>query len=304
MTVTVQLRGGLGNQLFQYAAGFSVSMRHRTDLRIDVSLLPAKTVDRGGVRRWPEEISSFAHSGQIVDRAGGSSSRRRVLQSLAGRERAIGDSGLAALHGGRVYARESTDDLGAFERLSANARINAYCGTPAFFASVADIVAEQVRTVREPGEWYRTQQARIIEERPIALHVRWGDYLNLKHVYGTVGAGYYSRAIRVIADRHGPDRPIWLYSDDPDGAAEYLSDEVQIANIVRPDARSTTLENLLLLSSSSALVCANSSFSWWAAFLSRNPLGTIVFPRPMFGACGPAEPKDLLDSDWIQVGRD
>lgn len=53
MTVVVQLRGGLGNQLFQYAAGVSVSSRHQTDLDIDVSLLPAHTVSRGGVRRWP-----------------------------------------------------------------------------------------------------------------------------------------------------------------------------------------------------------------------------------------------------------
>jgi hypothetical protein len=136
----------------------------------------------------------------------------------------------------------------------------------------------------------------------VAIHVRWGDYLNLRHVYGTVPAAYYGRALALLTEATG-DRPVWLFSDDPEGAAEYLRGTVDIARVVEPSAASTALENLLLLSSASGLACANSSFSWWAAYLAEGAR-VVVFPRPLFAEGGPPEPKNWLKADWIQIGRE
>ena len=304
MSVIVQLRGGLGNQLFQYAAGYTVAQRTGAELLLDTALLPAATVDIGGVRRWPEQLSGFAHSGRFVDGSKGSAVRKRVMQSLAGRERALGDSRGGFALGRGVYAHETREDPAAFAALTGSSRINSYCTDPAMFAGVADELAQQVRSLRSPGSWYTDQVAAIEAERPIALHVRWGDYLTLSHVFGEVSADYYRRALALLAREHGSERPVWLFSDDPEGAAAFLGPHLPIARAVAAPAESTALENLLLLSHADAFVCANSTFSWWAAFLSRAAAGSVVFPRPLFAVTGPPEPKNWLSPDWIQLGRD
>lgn len=303
MTVAVQLRGGLGNQLFQYAAGYALSTRHGTDLQLNTALLPPSTVDRGGVRRWPEQVTSFDHAGSIVDSTGGSAARKRIAQSLAGRERALGDSRFRAALGARVYARETVEDIPAFERLPGDARINAYCNSWRYFADEAAEVSRQVRTLSDPSTWFTGLSVELDAARPIAVHVRWGDYLNLRHVYGTIGVGYYQRAVARVVAVTG-ERPLWVFSDDPEGAAGFLRAGLELDRVVVAPAESSPLENLLLLSRAAGIVCANSSFSWWAAFLSAGTPGSIVFPRPLFATEGPAEPKEWLTSEWIQVGRD
>lgn len=302
VTVIVQLRGGLGNQLFQYAAGYALSKKVSTDLLLDTVLLPESTVDRGGVRRWPEQISSFTHSGQFFD-SGRSPGRRRIAQSLAGIERSVGDSRFRGLLGCATYARESFDDVVSFDRLPESSRINAYCNSRRFFSSESSVIAAQVTTLVKPGDWFSATLAEMRVEQPIAIHVRWGDYLNLRHVYGTVAPSYYARAIAQVSRVIG-ERPIWLFSDDPAGAASFLAPIIALDRVINSPTESTPLENLILLSKAAGLVCANSSFSWWAAFLSSVAPGAVVFPRPLFGETGPPEPKDWLDAEWIQVGRD
>ena len=273
------------------------------ELLIDTALLPRAETVRGGVRRWTEQISGFEHIGDFIDTAGNSPVRRRVVQSLSGRERSLGDSSLGGLFAGRVYAHESRDDLAEFAALRSGARINAYCNSMRFFEAHQSAVRDQVRAIRSPGEWYLAQKVKLQSEGAVALHVRWGDYLNLKLVFGTVPPSYYQRGLELLGRLHG-DRPVWLFSDDPAGAAEYLRGTVSVAHIVEAPAQSSALENLLLLSAASGMVGANSSFSWWAAFLSRKADSSFVFPRPLYADGGPPEPKEWLIPDWMQIGRE
>ena len=303
MSVTVQLRGGLGNQLFQYAAGFAASERLDTPLLLDRSLLPPATISRNGISRWPEQISSFAHAGRFIGEPGGTTFGKRAQRYRFQLERSVGDSRFARTLGARVYARESRENAARFAAVTgARLRINAYCSAPAFFASQSDVVAGQVRSIREPGDWFVAEAARLADAGAIALHVRWGDYLNLRHIYGEISPAYYRRAIDLLERQFGGGRPVWLFSDDPDGASEFLSSAITIDHVAESPEHSTPLENLLLLSGASALVGANSTFSWWAAFLGDRPDGSEVFPRPLFGPAGPPEPRDWLLPGWVQLG--
>ena len=304
MSVVVQLRGGLGNQLFQYAAGVGLSTRLETELLLDRSLLPPVSHTRNGISRWPEQISSFEHAGHFVGQPGGQDLRSRASRYRAQLERTIGDSRWSRTLGRRVYARETLEDAAAFERNALTTRrINAYCSAPVFFEPYGDTVAAQIQAVREPGEWFLAERERLRQAGAIALHVRWGDYLNLRAVYGEIPASYYRRAVEVIERTVGTGRPVWLFSDDAAGASAFLEGAVRLDHVVDPPEESTPLENLLLLGSASALVGANSTFSWWAAFLADAAPGSVVFPRPLFGPAGPPEPRDWLRPDWLQLGR-
>lgn len=304
MSVTVLLRGGLGNQLFQYAAGYAKSVALDVPLLLDTVLLPRAEVSLGGVRRWTEQISAFAHAGSFIDSSKGSAARKRLRQSTAGWQRQIGDSRLGFLNGKNVYAHETRNDTTELRAMTSRAVINSYCYSPAFFGDVTVPIIEQVTALAHPGVWYLETKQQMDELLPVALHVRWGDFLNLTHVYGSISAAYYRRGVELVNALAASGRPVWLFSDDPDGASAFLAPHIEISRVVAPPPESCPLENLLLLSGSSALVAANSSFSWWAALLSQRPGRPVVFPRPLFAPTGPPEPKEWLIPEWIQIGRD
>lgn len=304
MTVTVQLRGGLGNQLFQYAAGYALSQKTNSTLLLDTGLLPMATVNRGGVSLWPEQISTFAHEGLIQSPTAYSPRSTRIRQSVAGFERQLGDRNLYGFRGNSVFAYESGETLERFNRLTPGARINAYCNSPKFFEGFEQNLITQIRTLVSPTDWYLNNLAQISDEKPLFLHVRWGDYLNLKHVYGEISPGYYSRSVDLMRELSHEDRPIWLSSDDPVGASDFLKSHLSIDRVLDSPPSSPPLETVLLMGAGSGLVAANSSFSWWAAFVGgHNHDFDVVFPRPLFGNGGPAEPKQWLLDGWLQRGR-
>lgn len=304
MTITVQLRGGLGNQLFQYAAGFALSQKTNSNLILDTGLLPMATVNQGGVSIWPEQISTFNHSGTIATPLSNTARKTRIRQSVAGIERQLGDRKLYGFRGRSVFAYESGESLAKFERLSARSRINSYCNSPAYFSGYEKQIFLQITSLISPTEWYLSTREVIEKEQPLFLHVRWGDYLNLKHVYGEISPKYYAHSVNLLSQLSGVERPIWLSSDDPQGASKFLGSHIDIDRILDSPAESRPLETVLLMGTGSGLVAANSSFSWWSAFVGGHQKQfDVVFPRPLFGNNGPAEPKDWLLDDWLQRGR-
>jgi hypothetical protein len=294
----------LGNQLFQYAAGYALSQKTNSTLFLDTGLLPISTVKRGGVSLWPEQISTFAHQGVIQTPKVHSPGSTRIRQSLAGLERQLGDRNLYGFRGASVFAYEQGESLERFNRLTSKARINAYCNSPRFFAGFEQSLVTQIRTLVSPTDWYSKNLAQISDEKPLFLHVRWGDYLNLKHVYGEIRPEYYSRSVALLRELSHQGRPVWLSSDDPVGASDFLKSHLSIERVLASPPSSPPLETLLLMGAGSGLVAANSSFSWWAAFVGgQNKDFEVIFPRPLFGDAGPAEPKDWLLDSWLQRGR-
>lgn len=301
MAVTVHLRGGLGNQLFLYAAGYAMSKRLDVPLLLDLSLLPDISSSNGEVSRWPEQISLFNHEGTFIFPTQ-NKILKRLKESFLGVERQLGDRGFSGLVGKHVYAYEANESFEKFLSANNHFRINAYCTGYKYFSSSHEEIARQIWDVRNPSQWYIETSQEIKSIRPIAVHVRWGDYKNLKHVYGEISPNYYVRATERISNIVG-NRPIWLFSDQPTETFNFLKQHLNIQKVVQPSGDSTPLENLLLLAQAEGLVAANSTFSWWAAFLSGNPGDNIIFPRPLYAVSGPPEPKEWLLPDWNQIGR-
>lgn len=302
MTVTVQLRGGLGNQLFQYATGLEISLAFDKELIIDESLLPLSDINQTQVTLRSNQISSFDHSGS-VRRIHFSKNRNKTFQRLYGLERLIGETNLHKMQEiCGIYAREGSSN---FVQLKPNRRlrINAPCINPSFFPSVRDRLISELRSPVNPTHWFTNQLQKAKAEKPIGVHLRLGDYQNLKKVYGEPSRNYYQNAIRLILEHQKTvNRPIWLYSDNPAGALDFFSEHISFDEVMLSPEESRPIESLLLLSESSSIVAANSTYSWWAAFLSQND-GLTIFPRPLFGLDGPSEPKSFLLEDWIQLGR-
>jgi hypothetical protein len=133
---------------------------------------------------------------------------------------------------------------------------------------------------------------------PILLHVRLTDYL-AEDSFGVPDKSYYLESLRILKET-GIDKPVWVFSDDIESAKKHLSgveEEFQL-NFFE-SAKLSDVENWHLMRRFSAYVIANSSYSWWAAFLRKDQSTVVIYPQPWFR--DGEEPRDLFPLDWIPI---
>ncbi len=95
--------------------------------------------------------------------------------------------------------------------------------------------------------------------------------------------------------------PVWLFSDEPDAALEWLKPQVRPDRVVSPPVGSHSLESMLLMSLMRALVIANSTYSRWAAFIGETQGRPVVAPQPSWASDVHEEPRDALLPGWLTL---
>lgn len=152
-------------------------------------------------------------------------------------------------------------------------------------------------TLTNPSERLDSFKIRAAEQKPIVVHVRRGDY-RYEDNFGLLGPKYYQLAFEYLRSQNKIET-IWLFSDEPDYAltlmpAEYLA-LVEVIPVLDEHPAST----LELMRLGSAYVIANSSFSWWAAILSKNNKPLVVAPNKWFK--NQDSPIGLIPEHWKVV---
>lgn len=296
--ITMSLMGGLGNQLFQMATGLEVARRAGTTLALDLSWFQqSRRRSADGLVLRPYELQGIADDIPKIDLPQG-----RVGE-LANHIRDV-----AVRRGSRMINRlpilvrsESGVDFDpAIFNVQSGTHLWGYFASWRYFPTVANEVRQRILDSPRLSEWAQDQSSLATTSRAIALHVRRGDYLTLSGTYGHVAPDYYSRALGLIRALHH-DGPVWLYSDDPDGAAAFLDGAVDVDEVVRPPSGSSSLDSLVAMSGAAALVIANSTFSWWAAFVGDTPARPVIAPRPMWASKDLPESRDTLLPTWLAV---
>ena len=127
-----------------------------------------------------------------------------------------------------------------------------------------------------------------------SIHVRRDDYLKYPEVHSFPGMEYYREAVsRMKAEGY---ENFLVFSDDVKWCREnFIGSEYKFS-----EKNSRNYEDLFLMSLCSSHIIANSSFSWWGAWLSRNPHKIVIAPRRWFGEKGPQR-HDIIPKKWIQI---
>jgi len=142
----------------------------------------------------------------------------------------------------------------------------------------------------------------ISEERIIALHIRGTDYLKLSELYGQLNSQYYQSGIHTLRENYEELRDcqkIWVFSDDIIQAKRVIGDSMQIDKFVGPDEGLCDCLQMLLMAMADGLVCANSTYSWWAAKFSGSQ-GKVIFPKIYMKNRSAAE-LGLIQEDWHSI---
>ena len=286
--ITVRLIGGLGNQLFGYYAGAALAAKHDATLRLDTSWT------RHGITDHGIEILRFALPGEWISNE---SLRARLSApgTIPGRAWAKAIREVPAL--GRPLriheARGVGHDPTLFDQ-PPGTRLRGYFQSWRTVQNAVDSGYPRRPNLKQPSGWLQQIIERAERERPLAVHVRRGDYLKVDE-FGLLGPSYYEAAIDRLRSE-GVSGPIWLFSDHPEAAGQALGRHAEDAQpITSPDGPAT---EMLAMSYAAGNVIANSTFSWWGASMNA-PRTPVIAPDPWFASGPPVD--GLIPPEWTRL---
>jgi glycosyltransferase involved in cell wall biosynthesis len=163
----------------------------------------------------------------------------------------------------------------------------------------SDFASRELREIKLLGD----EQNLELTPRPnrdsliLVVHVRLGDY-RLEKDFGVLDKCYYDRAFEFVSSKMKFDQ-VWLFSDEPDFALSMIPAEHLAKTLVVRDFGLPPAQTLEAMRQGSAYIIGNSSFSWWAAMLSRTVNPTVVAPKVWFS--GAPEPLDLTPPPWHRI---
>ena len=305
--ITVSIMGGLGNQMFQYAAAKALACKHDVELVIDQSAfrsyaLRSFLLDRLQV---PEAVQS------MEQRAIDTPMRARnfaAVQRLDRANRLLNRFGVPKLPVPRsVYSEPSFHFDPAFFTLGSSISLYGYFQSDRYFIDIADRLRDSFQPREALGAPAQAMADLIARsDLPVSVHIRRGDYVKsaeTARVHGAMGAAYYRKALSVLQGLLGVSMKIFVFSDDP-AEAEAVLDFVPREHLVHvrgdPDR---PWEDMTLMARCQHHVIANSSFSWWGAWLNPSPEKIVIAPREWFtpGELRQRNTCDLYPPGWILV---
>ncbi|MGQ9492108.1 MAG: alpha-1,2-fucosyltransferase [Anaerolineae bacterium] len=292
--VIVKLIGGLGNQMFQYAAGRALALHHRTPLKLDISGFAE-------YRLRTYRLHHFRIQAELAT--------PREVAHVTGMDR----TGLWKRVFWRIqhwmpYYRRCTfqeDTLRPYDpniwRTPRDVYLDGYWQSEKYFADVADIIRREFQLKEEPSASSRAVANRMHDCQAISLHVRRGDYVSnprTHRVHGVCSLEYYRRCIAFIVER--VERPtFFVFSDDMAWTREHVPIEGLVEYVTHNGAE-RDYEDLWLMSQCRHHILANSSFSWWGAWLNPNPDKLVLAPQRWFND-STLNTRDLLPEGWIAL---
>jgi hypothetical protein len=184
-----------------------------------------------------------------------------------------------------------------------NLYIDGYWQSEKYFLPVRDIILDELNVRYEQDLINRKISGNIQNTESVSIHVRRGDYVinpSTNKYHGLCSPEYYTSAVNLIAQKIA-DCNLFLFSDDPEWARENFEIDYPVT-IVDNNGDSKSYEDLRLMSLCKHHITANSSFSWWGAWLNRNPGKIVVAPGQWFADYHRnSRTKDLIPETWMRI---
>lgn len=296
MNVVIKLSGGLGNQLFQYAAGRQLASVHARDLVIDLHwyhAMPAGSTPRRELLSQLRIVASFADSAGDPDAL--APPPRGWWQSLF--------SPALVLRERKPFRHDPR--LASPAGRHASWVLEGYWQSPRYFAAIRPQLLAEIAPQRPVHAHYDAVAARIAASESVLLHVRRGDYVHQQSaaaVHGSLPLTYYANAMAHVRARC-KDPVVFVFSDDPQWARDNIVTGVETVCVESAPGEESVIDELMLMRRCKHQIIANSSLSWWAAWLNENPGKVVTAPRRWL-AERDLDLGDLIPADWTVLPVD
>jgi hypothetical protein len=288
--ITVNLNGGIGNQMFQYAAAAALAKKLHCQLLLNIHEYKKNKEGRQfELHVFPNVTDQFISEG--LHKLLNSSNIISIIKR--------------ALSGYQVYKQPHYHVDSGFFLLSAPVHLRGYFQSEKYFADHENLIRSRFKWDPEKLSKATNAYLTVIEsmgDNAVSVHIRRGDYISNQEVnqrHGTCSTSYYQDALALINERVTKPHH-FIFSDDLDWVKDKnIFGGVEHTYIEKtPDMHDS--EEIHLMSQCQHNVSANSSFSWWGAWLNNNPEKIVIAPNSWFRAKD-RDTKDLIPDSWIKI---
>ncbi|WP_461505816.1 alpha-1,2-fucosyltransferase [Rhodopirellula baltica] len=281
-TCTISISGGLGNQMLQYAAGRALSIHHDCSLQLDLKFYSSK-------RHRSYELDAFPIQ---AHRSIKPSFFSQILSKIQSEPKHV-----------PTYQEQSKRFDPAFFNTEPPVKIRGYFFSEKYFSPYADQIRTELTPPIPPDQPARDMAIRLKECVSTSLHVRRGDYVtnaNARQRFWSCTSEYFEAAI----ERLPTDSTVFVFSDDIEWAKQnirssrttvYVNDELKQAG-----SPETGLRDLWLMTHAKSHIIANSSFSWWGAWLANSEANLTIAPKKWFND-PEIDDSDIVPASWHRI---
>lgn len=269
--------GGLGNQMFQYAVAQSIALENSDSFKLDISAF-----DTYGLFSY--RLNEFTISENLAS--------EKDVQKIIGRFSFLLNLSKRLGFGNYYREKERTIyDSGVFQK--ENIYLDGYWQNEQYFSKYRDIILQAFTPKCEFSSQTKLYQQQIENSDSISMHIRRGDYLKHDEI-GVLPVDYYKKSIDYFRKKN-PICVFYVFSNDISWCKKSFND---IDNMVFVDSSESEVADLWLMSLCNCNIIANSSFSWWGAWLNQNPNKIIISPKQWMRV-NPNNHR-WVPSNWLQ----
>lgn len=290
MTI-IKLKGGMGNQMFQYALGKKISiLNNDPDLFLDISFYKKNKIKKNvknlitfGKNLYKNGIKSAIRQQEVNKR-----SYSLNIFHLSDTIKIVKKSNFKKIE----EINEFTFDKNIL-KCKGNFIYEGYFNTEKYFLDIKKYIQQDFTIKQKYLKNIKEEQRKIEKTNSISIHLRRGDYLSDKQANKTFfvcDLEYYTKAIKIMEEKVS-NPYFFIFSDDID----WIKNNLQFKKNVEFISCKKSYEDFYLMSKCKHNIIANSTFSWWAAWLNKNDEKIIISPKKWL------KNKDVLKTDLIPV---
>jgi hypothetical protein len=285
--------GGLGNQMFQYAAGRAVA--HRTNMPLKLDITYFETVN---LRTYQLNYFNIQEDfASLEDIECFKPSRKQIVAFTNFKIRAK----LLPWQKQKLIKEREFLYNPDIIKIKGDAYLEGYWQSEKYFKDVSDIIRREFNIKHKPSNTNSQMLTEIDSVNSVSLHIRRGDYVfnpMTMQIHGVLSLDYYINALNIISKKV-KKLHVFVFSDDLPWVKENLKTCLPL-NFIDHNKDEQDYEDLRLISRCKHHIIANSSFSWWGAWLSEYSNKIIIAPRRWFNN-NTVDTRDLIPERWIKI---
>jgi len=292
--IITKIQGGLGNQLFQYALGRNLAYLNNTILKLDIRGY-AKITYGDTVRKY--RLNHFQTRKEIAT--------NQEIKKLCSKKKEISPikflKEVITHSNSPNYIKEQSLNFNSdILHTPDNSYLDGYWASEKYFKNIESLIREDLKIMQPQNGIILKYSKKISSCESVSVHIRRGDFVNnlkTQEFHGNCTLGYYNNAVnRLICDVKKPH--FFIFSDDCEWAKRNFKLNYPMS-FMDFNGEERDFEDLRLMSTCKHHIIANSTFSWWGAWLGSNPNKIVIAPKKWLNK--PELFLDIYPDSWSQL---
>lgn len=288
--VIVKLNGGIGNQLFQFAFGKNIASQNKIKLKFDTTPFSAD-IDRSFKLKFFNIDHGIADNTDLTYFTKNNTFIKRFFNFFE----------IAKPFRYKRYYKENGFKFNKNTKKlkSKNLYLEGYWQSEKYFKDISEIIKKEITLKDGLDKKFDDLVEKIKNNVSVSIHFRKSDYLLEKHssIYSNLDNNYYQKAIEII-NKTTKNPLFFIFSDD----VNWVKNNIKLpsTSVFVSNGKNKDYEELILMSKCKNNIIANSTFSWWGAWLNKNSYKTVIAPKNWFKDKN-TNTEDLIPNNWIKI---